>query len=74
MKRKTDKERQLSGGELGELARQMIDAPTKAESDVFQEKLIRGFYGGDPPVPTVEELVAKVTPADFKTCLTTQRD
>jgi hypothetical protein len=45
------KERQLSGEELGDLAEQMINAPTKAEADALREKLIRGFYGGEPPKP-----------------------
>lgn len=41
--------RQLSGKELGELAEQMINALTEGEKDAFREKLIRGFYGGEPP-------------------------
>jgi hypothetical protein len=49
--------KQLSGSELAELAEQMINAPTEAEKDALREKLIRGFYGGDPPPPPVNTSV-----------------
>jgi hypothetical protein len=44
-----DRNKQLSGSELAALAEQMIEAATEAEKIALEEKLIRGFYGGDPP-------------------------
>ena len=38
-----DRNKQLSGSELAELAEQMINAPTEAEKDALREKLIRGI-------------------------------
>lgn len=37
----------LSLDELGDLARQMVETHDSAEADRLQEKLIRGFYGGE---------------------------
>ena len=50
-----DRNKQLSGSELAELAEQMINAPTEAEKDALREKLIRGFYGGEPPKPPLAD-------------------
>lgn len=38
--------RRLTPEELGELARRMADTKDSAEADRLQEKIIRGFYGG----------------------------
>jgi hypothetical protein len=43
--------KQVSGEELGAIAKQMIEAPTKSESDALEERLIEGFYDGKPPLP-----------------------
>ena len=40
-----DKRRPLSGAELTELARLMVDASDPAEADRLQEALVKGFYG-----------------------------
>lgn len=42
------RKRQLSGEELGKLAKQMVEAKTPAEADRLQEELVRGFYGDEP--------------------------
>lgn len=39
------KRRPLSGVELTELARKMVDATDPAEADRLQEALVKGFYG-----------------------------
>ena len=39
--------RRLTPEELGELARQMVEAKDPAEADRLQEKIVRGFYGGE---------------------------
>ena len=39
--------RRLTPEELGELARRMADTKDSAEADRLQEKIIRGFYGGE---------------------------
>ena len=48
-----DRNKQLSGSELAARAKQMIEAPTEAEKKEFEEKIIKGIYGGDPPPPQV---------------------
>lgn len=35
----------LSGAELSELARRMVNASDPAEADRLQESLVKGFYG-----------------------------
>ena len=40
--------RQLNPEELGQLAKQMVEAKTPAEADRLQEEIVRGFYGGEP--------------------------
>jgi len=40
--------RQLTGKELGELARQMVETKDPAEADRLKEEIVRGFYGGEP--------------------------
>jgi hypothetical protein len=42
------RKRQLTGKELGELARRMVEAKDPAEADRLQEEIVRGFYGGKP--------------------------
>ena len=38
--------RRLTPEELGELARRMAETNDSAEADRLQDKIIRGFYGG----------------------------
>lgn len=40
-----DQRRPLSGVELTELARRMVEASNPAEADRLQEALVKGFYG-----------------------------
>ncbi len=40
--------RQLTGKELGGLARQMVETQDPAEADRLKEEIVRGFYGGGP--------------------------
>jgi hypothetical protein len=40
-----DRHRPLSGAELTDLARRMVDATNPAEADRLQEALVKGFYG-----------------------------
>jgi hypothetical protein len=40
-----DTRRPLSGAELTELARRMVDATDPAEADRLQVALVKGFYG-----------------------------
>jgi hypothetical protein len=40
-----DQRRPLSGAELTELARRMVEASSPAEADRLQEALVKGFYG-----------------------------
>jgi hypothetical protein len=40
-----DQRRPLSGAELTELARRMVEAGDSAEGDRLQEALVKGFYG-----------------------------
>ena len=39
--------RPLTPGELGKLAKQMAETEDPAEADRLQEKIVRGFYGGE---------------------------
>ena len=39
---------QLSGKELGGLAKQMVEAEDPAEAGRLREEIVRGFYGGEP--------------------------
>lgn len=41
-----DADRMLSGKELGELARRMVDATDPAEALIWRDAVLRGFYGG----------------------------
>jgi hypothetical protein len=36
---------QLSGAEIGELARQMVDAKDAAEADRLRAEIVKGFFG-----------------------------
>jgi hypothetical protein len=40
--------RQLTGKELGELARRMVEAKDPGEADRLREEIVRGFYGNGP--------------------------
>lgn len=40
--------RQLTGEELGALARQMVEAKDPAEAQRLREEIVRGFYGDEP--------------------------
>jgi hypothetical protein len=40
--------RQLTGEELGDLAKQMVEAKDPAEANRLREEIVRGFYGGEP--------------------------
>lgn len=40
--------RQLSGEELGKLAKQMAEAKDPAEAHRLREEIVRGFYGNEP--------------------------
>lgn len=42
------RKRQLTGEELGGLARRMVAAKDPAEADRLQEEIVRGFYGSEP--------------------------
>jgi hypothetical protein len=42
------RKRQLTGEELGELARRMVETNDTAEADRLKEEIVRGFYGGEP--------------------------
>ena len=42
------RKRQLTGRELGKLARQMVETKDPAEADRLKEEIVRGFYGGEP--------------------------
>jgi len=44
--RHADEDRQLTPDELGELAKQMVEAKDPAEADRLQAEIVRGFYGG----------------------------
>ena len=40
--------RQLTGKELGDLAKRMVETKDSAEADRLQEEIVRGFYGNEP--------------------------
>jgi hypothetical protein len=42
------RKRQLTGKELGELAKRMVETKDPTEADRLQEEIVRGFYGGEP--------------------------
>ncbi len=42
------RKRQLTGKELGELAKRMVETKDPAEADRLQEEIVRGFYGDEP--------------------------
>jgi hypothetical protein len=42
------RKRRLTGKELGELAKRMVETKDSAEADRLQEEIVRGFYGGEP--------------------------
>jgi hypothetical protein len=42
------RKRQLTGEELGDLAKQMVEAKGPAEADRLKEEIVRGFYGDEP--------------------------
>ena len=42
------RQRQLSGEELGVLAKQMVEAKDPAEAERLKEEIVRGFYGDEP--------------------------
>ena len=42
------RKRQLTGNELGELAKRMVETKDPAEADRLKEEIVRGFYGGEP--------------------------
>jgi hypothetical protein len=44
--RKAGEVRRLTPDELGELARQMVEAKDSREADRLQTEIVRGFYGG----------------------------
>ena len=41
-----DADRMLSGKELGELARRMVEATDSSEALRWRDAVLRGFYGG----------------------------
>ncbi len=40
--------RQLTGEELGELTKQMVETKDPAEASRLREEIVRGFYGDEP--------------------------
>lgn len=44
--RHAEETRQLSGEELGELTRRMVEAKDSSEADRLKDEIVRGFYGG----------------------------
>jgi len=44
--RKGGEVRPLTPDELGELAKEMVEAKDPAEADRLQAEIVRGFYGG----------------------------
>ena len=42
------RKRRLTGKELGELAKRMVETKDSAEADRLQEEIVRGFYGDEP--------------------------
>ena len=43
--RRSQENRPLTPDELGELAKEMVEAKDPAEADRLQEQIVRGFYG-----------------------------
>jgi hypothetical protein len=43
--RKVGEVRPLTPDELGELAKEMVEAKDPAEADLLQAEIVRGFYG-----------------------------
>ena len=41
------RKRQLTGKELGELAKRMVETKDPVEAGRLQEEIVRGFYGGE---------------------------
>ena len=42
------RKRQLTGKELGELAKRMVETKDPAEAGRLEEEIVRGFYGNEP--------------------------
>lgn len=42
------RERQLTGEELAELAKKMVETKDPVEADRLREEIVRGFYGSEP--------------------------
>ena len=42
------RKRQLTGKELGELAKRMVETKDPAEAVRLEEEIVRGFYGNEP--------------------------
>ena len=42
------RKRQLTGQELGELAKRMVETKDPAEAGRLEEEIVRGFYGNEP--------------------------
>jgi hypothetical protein len=40
--------RQLTGKELGNLAKRMVEAKSPTEANRLEEEIVRGFYGDEP--------------------------
>lgn len=43
-----ERKRQITGKELEDLAKRMVEAKDPAEADRLREEIVRGFYGGEP--------------------------
>lgn len=57
------RKRQLTGEELGDLAKQMVEAKDPAEADRLKEEIVRGFYGEAPMDSLVADTWEKLGPA-----------
>jgi hypothetical protein len=44
--RKVEEVRPFTPGQLGELAKEMVEAKDPAQADRLQAEIVRGFYGG----------------------------
>jgi hypothetical protein len=42
---------QLTGDEITELARRMVESEDPVEKEALKEEIVRGFYGDEPPLP-----------------------
>ncbi|HEV7401536.1 MAG TPA: hypothetical protein VGO11_01370 [Chthoniobacteraceae bacterium] len=42
---------QLTGDEIDELVRQMVESEDPTEKAALKEQIFRGFYGDEPPLP-----------------------